>query len=835
MLYGIPQAHLGIWMNIYLSSPFLNDTTVNSLAAANLKQYISAMLNDVDSQDPMVAMTYYYVETYLSYWNYSSALLDPQERMVVSFEGASAAFVETLSENAQMQSFVYFILENLDFQTWNHTFVHENMAISMIASSTAESFGIGEAEKIFTFVENSYYAQQEGTIDQFLKKLVSQNTRDEYPPVLTKDVVSSFISPDNTTMIILLTFSKHTNHVENRNVQPILENVNQIHTMVHKAKKDVTVPIKTYVTGDPALEKDMEESMMEDLKRIDPIAAVLVIAILGIFYRSVVTPFTPLSFIALAFLGTLGILYLVGTYIVEIHYTTVTMLLVVMMAVGVDYCIFVLTRFREERMKGSGKEESVKTAITWAGESITTSGLAVIVAFGVLSMANLGMLKSMGIVIGFGILTTLAMALTLLPSILMLTGDRMFWPSKIRPEKLSTPYTRFFKNAAIFSIKHAKLIVVLIVVISIPATIAVFTLDTSYDFIESMPDTESKLGLDAMAEGFGAGEIMHTDVVIRFAKPVFDSNGTYDMDTLNALETICREISLISNVKKVTSITRPFGEKIPYENLAILTSIEIGQYHSVMAQSVGSDPRYVLISVTLKDNPFSERSLQTVESIEKTLANAQMINASYANVFNGYEYSVAGSTASMRDISQVMNDDFALMRVVVVVGEFFVLLFILGSVVLPIRSIITILISISWTLALTMAVFQFGFGISVVYILPMILFVLLLGLGLDYDIFLITRIREEVLKGKSTNEAIVSAVERTGGIITVCGLIMGGSLGTLMLSSSHLMTQFGFALLFAVFLDAMVVRIFMVPAIMSLLGKWNWWSPRWMKRIKFRR
>jgi RND superfamily putative drug exporter len=130
-----------------------------------------------------------------------------------------------------------------------------------------------------------------------------------------------------------------------------------------------------------------------------------------------------------------------------------------------------------------------------------------------------------------------------------------------------------------------------------------------------------------------------------------------------------------------------------------------------------------------------------------------------------------------------------------------------------------------------MLVFQTIMGMPVIWLMPLVLFVILMGLGMDYDIFLCTRIREEVLKGKSDEQAIMTAVERTGGIITICGAIMAGAFGSMMLSRMGLTQEFGFGLGVAILLDATVVRIYLVPAIMVLLKKWNWWMPFGLQRV----
>jgi RND superfamily putative drug exporter len=131
-----------------------------------------------------------------------------------------------------------------------------------------------------------------------------------------------------------------------------------------------------------------------------------------------------------------------------------------------------------------------------------------------------------------------------------------------------------------------------------------------------------------------------------------------------------------------------------------------------------------------------------------------------------------------------------------------------------------------------MLIFQVINGMPVLWMMPMILFVIAMGLGMDYDIFLTTRIREEVSKGASDEKAITTAVERTGGIITACGLVMAGAFGSMMLSRTALLQEFGFGLAFAILFDAMLVRIYVVPAIMLLLQKWNWYAPGRLQRVR---
>ena len=183
----------------------------------------------------------------------------------------------------------------------------------------------------------------------------------------------------------------------------------------------------------------------------------------------------------------------------------------------------------------------------------------------------------------------------------------------------------------------------------------------------------------------------------------------------------------------------------------------------------------------------------------------------------------------MFDVSEKISSEFTSIEVLVVVLIIILLFFVMKSYTIPFRSVLTILMSITWTIAITHIVFVTILGGEVSWLVPLILLVICLGLGMDYDILLTTRIKENVIKGESNDDAIYHAVTHTGSVITICGLIMGGAFGTLMLSGMEMMQEFGFALCFAILIDALVVRTYIVPAVMHILGDWNWKCPKFMK------
>jgi hypothetical protein len=192
---------------------------------------------------------------------------------------------------------------------------------------------------------------------------------------------------------------------------------------------------------------------------------------------------------------------------------------------------------------------------------------------------------------------------------------------------------------------------------------------------------------------------------------------------------------------------------------------------------------------------------------------------------------VGGETASVADLASSSAADYFNMTALVLIGVFVVLMIALGSIFTPLRLIFTILLSISWAMAAVIYFFHTYMGMELIWILPIMLLVIMLGLGLDYDIFLVTRIREYVVGGAKDDEAIETAVERTGGIITATGLVTAGAFGTMMISQIPMLQQLGLAFFVVVLLDATLTRVYLVPSIMRHMKRLNWWAPGRIRRV----
>jgi RND superfamily putative drug exporter len=206
------------------------------------------------------------------------------------------------------------------------------------------------------------------------------------------------------------------------------------------------------------------------------------------------------------------------------------------------------------------------------------------------------------------------------------------------------------------------------------------------------------------------------------------------------------------------------------------------------------------------------------------------LHENYDNAPNVTGIYLGGTTGGILDTKDTFQNQFNSILPIVALGVGVVLFLVLGSIILPVFAVISVLMSIVWTLAITILLFQSAFNYGLLFITPLVLFVLLLGLGMDYNIFILTRIREEAAKGQNLNEAIIHAIQQTGGIITAAAIILAGSLGALMLSSNLMLREMGFAFAFSILIDAIIVRTYLVPAVMSTFGRWNWYNP--IKRLR---
>ena len=542
-----------------------------------------------------------------------------------------------------------------------------------------------------------------------------------------------------------------------------------------------------------------------------------------------------------------------------------------------------------------------------------TSGLAVIIGFGALSICTFSMVRSMGLILAIGILIALIAALTFIPSLVNLLGERIFWPSSIETYRSVEDgsrkgfYTsicriskRYFTWLSGFTHRFALPIVIAWIVISVPAAYVFATTNDSSDMISVMPASESVDGLNAIMTQTDGGTIMPTYVVIELKESVLSSSGSVTVGgnalpyliwtdsgkayTVPAVMMIANDIktnhpdmvgsasglsswALIyaqtaAAIKAQTGIdpdaatinttiinSLPSAVKAPIEQIFSAPGMINAPYDQVIGVS-GTTPvavenvmdailniktgilsdngKYVNMMVITKEKPMSDDTMTFLNELRDEFHGTDGYDSTYGALFaNTY---ISGTSAVMNDISADVEDQFSVIRIVVIALLIILLFLILGSYLTPIRSMVTIVMSIIWTVALTRFIFVDVMSTPVLWLVPIVLFVVLLGLGMDYDIFLTTRIKENKVNGMSNSDAVSDAVVKAGPVTSLCSLIMGGTFLTMVFTNSSLLQEFGFALGVGILLEGLITVGFVVPAMMHLMGDWSWKGPVFLKK-----
>jgi RND superfamily putative drug exporter len=823
MLYGIPAYYFGVW-----SATSGND----AMADMQTRTLIGGMTASLDPANASLIWGYY--GAFNGTWVSLGAVPPYSTNASLRLDTSISTAVQMVTASLPPEYSV--MIEAL----------HGNFTTSNFMNSSAQhSFllgMLGGQVKVtnMTFMQKVYElgpSPSGANVTSLASQVVHEGTIGNYPISLPAGVTNSFLSADNNTMLLLVSFSKSSGYKESSGAEPIVDNVKIVRQIVRQAESG-NQGLKVYVTGEAPISADLSNMAGNDLQLIEPITISLVLILMGAFFRSVLGPIIPLGSIGVALGVSQAVVFIIGTYVANVHFTVVTLLIVILFGVGTDYSIFILARYREELLKGAERKEAMQTSITWAGESIATSGATVIVAFGAISMSSFSMLMTMGLVLSIAVLIALLVALTLVPAIALALGGKIFWPiSGERWVNFRMNYMKkrlkrrggYFRRAARFATRHAVPIFVVALVVSVPATYLYFTGATSFDFIGGMGNSESVQGLDALSDSFGAGLTSPTEIVVTYPQQIVDSNGNMSVKMLNSMENFSVAIMGInSNVREVDGPSRPNGVLVNATFLAALPEIDRAVIEMQMKSYIGKDNSTVLLKVIYTEEPLTPLSMDTTRAIRSEIP---LFKASDPTLVTA-TILVGGESAALVDVDKVTGAEFTQMEILVIIGVFIVLLIVLGSVILPLFAILSISLSISWTLAVTILLFDNLLAKPVLWMLPIVLFVMLMGLGMDYNIFILTRIREEAVKSKNHEKAIIEAVDRTGGIITACAIIMAGAFGSMLISSTTLLQEFGFALAFGVLLDAMLVRTYITPAILKILGpNLTWWGPKFLQRM----
>ena len=280
---------------------------------------------------------------------------------------------------------------------------------------------------------------------------------------------------------------------------------------------------------------------------------------------------------------------------------------------------------------------------------------------------------------------------------------------------------------------------------------------TGFDAISILPNNvESKQGFDVLKNSIGGGVMDRTMIIVTLPENLTDASGNRSVSAMDRIRNISAMVAGITDVNTVYSMTRPDGTTINYRNLSAYNEIEKGYYENYMDNATGLDDRTTVIYASFNGSPYSNEAFAGVDQM------GALLRTTPAETLERTEVHVGGQTAQTHALASACVNGFIVVLPVVIGGIMLILLVLLRSVVLPVRIMLTLSLSILLTLAAFVLYYQIGQNETMIFMLPMIFFCALMGMGVDYDIFLVTRIEEEVGNGKSLKEAICKAISSTG-------------------------------------------------------------------------
>ncbi|MFE2985037.1 MMPL family transporter [Streptomyces sp. NPDC059262] len=568
----------------------------------------------------------------------------------------------------------------------------------------------------------------------------------------------------------------------------------------------------TVETGGDAVQAEQEMGGSAELIGIAVSAVVLVIT-----FGSLIAAGLPLLTAIIGVgIGVSGIAAL-GS-VLNLSGTTSTLAMMIGLAVGIDYALFIVSRYRAEIAEGREPEEAAGRATGTAGSAVVFAGLTVIVALAGLSVVNIPMLTKMGLAAAATVAIAVLIALTMIPALLGFAGKRALRRKdrknlKSRADSKDSKGKGLTKSGAAHSTTDAEktrpnlgtrwarlvlrrpVTVLLIGVlglgaVAVPATSLELGLP---DEGTSAPDTTQRKAYDLLSESFGAG----------FNGPLMvtvDTGGT--KDAAAAAKTVGTSLAKVDGVAAVTPASvNPAGDT-------------------------------AIITVVPTTGPSDHKTEELVKTIRSKASGLEADTKS--------DVLVTGQTAMTIDFSQTL-DDALLPYLGLVVGlAFLLLMLVFRSVLVPLKAALGFLLSVAAALGAVVAVFQWGWLADIVGVdqpgpimsmMPIFMIGVVFGLAMDYEVFLVTRMREAYVHGARPAEAVVTGFKHGGRVVGAAAVIMISVFSGFIMENDDMIKMMGFGLAIAVFFDAFVVRMAIVPAVLALLGKSAWWLPRWLDKL----
>ena len=573
--------------------------------------------------------------------------------------------------------------------------------------------------------------------------------------------------------------------------------------------------LDVHIAGSPVYYSDIQTLSEADLQRAETVGLPFALIVLVLVFGSVVAAGIPVLAGGASVVVGLALLWLFGQQ-VGFSIFALNVVTLVGLGLGADYSLILVSRFREELAAGRSTEEAVPRTVATAGKAVVFSGAAVLTGLASLMVFEFMMLRSIGAGGALVVLIAVAAATTFVPALLAVLGPRVnkwrVWRPRVGPRngwaRLARAVMR--RPLPIFLSVSAFLVVLGLPFLHVRLN--------APDARVLTPDSPSRVAYEFLRDEFGEGHQTPLFLVSRFPE------GALAPEAVAAQHALTRALEADPRVARVGGFT------------AIDPRITLEQYQLLYryAPGIGDPWARTLAETFTRENA----AFMLVEpSVPSTSPEAEgLVEAirAYRDA-NGLDLLVGGGAAGLKDFVDRLYTDFP-KAVLLILGITYVVLAILfRSVVLPLKAVLLNVLSLLASFGALVLVFQDGWLSNVLrfeplgYIdslLPIVLFAMLFGLSMDYEVFLLSRVKEAHDEGRSNTESVAIGMERSGRVVTSAALVVIAVCLAFVTADIVLIKALGLGAAIAVFVDAAIVRALLVPATMHLLGRWNWWAPR---------
>jgi RND superfamily putative drug exporter len=620
-------------------------------------------------------------------------------------------------------------------------------------------------------------------------------------PLTPQDAAA--LSKDETTGYLSVTLSASPGSLSVEDVEKIIDGAN--------AAKAAGLEVQT----GGQLGQKVSKPATESSELIGIIAAMI---ILTLTFGTVVSMLLPILNAIFALLATLSIIRVLG-HVATVPTVAPTLATMIGLGVGIDYALFIVTRHLRGMREGLSIDESIARAAATSGGAVFFAGGTVTIALVSLAVAGIPLITTMGLMAAIAVVVAVLAALTLLPAVLAITGPRINSLRVRHPPSDEQAHQGLWAKWANEIARYPLVAGLAALAVLIPLTIPLLSLNLGQQDTAALSEsTTARKAYDLLAKSFGSGIngplIVSVTLGSPAKAPASSSSGSSGKSAQSQSQTDPRTADpRLQTLQKDISQT---------PGVAAVTPVQIDK--------AGTTAFFNAVSTS---GPAEE----TTTDLVKELRSSVIPDAAKGT---DMQADVGGSTAGYIDLASRISDKLPLQILVVIALSFVLLILAFRTAVIPAQAAVMNLLSIGASYGVLTAIFQYGWlaeviglkgAVPIVSYVPLFMFAVLFGLSMDYEVFLVSQIEEHVHAGEDNRSSVVSGLVTSARVITAAALIMVFVFGSFVLNGDPTIKQFGIGLAVAVVLDATVVRCLLVPALMLLMGRVNWWMPQWLERI----